>query len=141
MRLLLLLWRWILRLLGLEAVRLNLRIDCEHCGEAQYCEAFKGYLMAKIGDSFTARIAPTNAAGNPAQVFEVRYSEAGDCYDFTVAPDGLTAVFTAVAAGAGNSVSVTAITKGGATLSESLELPDVETPADEEAVALNLSLA
>lgn len=98
--------------------------------------------MAKIGDSFTAKIAPTNAAGAPAPVFSVVWFESGDSYDISASPDGLTAVLTAKASGAANSVTVQATTKSGATLTATVNLADVEAPpVDEEAVALNLTVA
>jgi hypothetical protein len=97
--------------------------------------------MAKIGDSFTGRIAPTNAAGAPAPVFSQVYFEDGDSYDVSIAPDGMSAVFTANSAGTGNVAKVQAVTKGGALLTESVALPDVESSVDEEAVALNFTVA
>jgi hypothetical protein len=98
--------------------------------------------MAKIGDSFTARIAPTNATGDPAPVFNVVWAENGDAFNVSAAPDGLSAVFTAIAAGASNEAFVIATSKGGATLEASVALPDVEAPpVDEEAVALNLTIS
>lgn len=110
-----------------EASRLNLTID--------------GGCMAKIGDSFVARIAPTNVAGQPAPVFNAVYIEEGDSYTVSPAPDGLSAVLTAVSSGAGNLVRVDAFSKGGVLLSEFRALADVESPPDaEEAVALNLSI-
>jgi hypothetical protein len=96
--------------------------------------------MAKIGDTFTARIRPTNAAGLPAPVFNVDFSEPSDLYD-VVSVNGDEAVFVAIAAGSGAFVNVTATTKGGVTLIESASLPDVEASPDEEAVALNLTVA
>ena len=139
-RLFLLLLRLVLWLLRKEAVRLNLSIDTHWLTEA-WLAGWIGEPMAKIGDSFTARIAPTNASGNPAPVFNVVYGEEGDSYDVSVAPDGLFATFTARAAGFGNVAYVVATTKGGAELCESVSLPDVEVAVDEEAVALNLSIA
>jgi hypothetical protein len=107
-----------------EAVRLNFTLS--------------GACMAKkIGDTVTGRIAPTNAAGAPAPVFSAVYVEEGDSYDVSIAPDGLSAVFTANSVGTGNVATVVAITKGGLELRESLALDDVESPVDEEAVALN----
>jgi hypothetical protein len=96
--------------------------------------------MAKIGDTFLAKIAPTNAAGNPAPVFGATYTEGGDSYDITPAPDGLSAVLVARAAGTGNFVDVNATTKSGNSIFESLALPDVEPNVDEEATKLNLSV-
>jgi hypothetical protein len=126
-RLFLFLLRLILWGLRKEAVRLNLTIH----GATD---------MARIGDSFTAFIEPTNAAGQPARVFDVLYGEEGESYDVTAAPDGMTAVFTARAAGTGNVAFVSAKTKGGATLEGSVALPDVESAVDEEAVALNFRI-
>jgi hypothetical protein len=137
-----------------EAVRLNLRIDgipyqffkrhiyAElNAGRPRPTKSIEG-AMAKIGESFTARIAPTNVAGAPAPVFSVEWFEDGDAFNVSPSPDGLSAVFTAVAASVGNVANVRATTKGGATLSASVALPDVEAPpVDEEAVALNLTLA
>ena len=97
--------------------------------------------MAKIGDTFVAKIAPTNAAGNPAPVFRAVYEERGDSYDVTVAPDGLSAVLVARNAGTGNQISVFATTKGGVLMvPEFLDLPDVEPNVDNEAVKLNLTV-
>jgi hypothetical protein len=108
-----------------EAVRLNLqRMD-----------------MAKIGQSFQYKIAPTNAAGAPAPVSDILWGEDGDSYDLSVAPDGLTVTVVANSAGLGNVLFVSATTKGGLELRESITLEDVESPVDEEAVALNLSIA
>lgn len=106
-----------------EAAALNLEID-----------------MAQLGQTLVARIAPTNAAGAPAPVFDIVWEEEGDSYSIVPAPDGLSATIVADAAGAGNVVVVHAVTRGGAILRETLALPDVDSPVDEEAVALNLSL-
>ena len=99
--------------------------------------------MAKIGDKFTATIAPTNAAGKPAPVTEIFFDELSDLYDFVDrGKDGLSATFVAVKSGTGATVTVTAKSKSGATLTDAKPLPDVaEPPADEEAVALNLTVA
>jgi hypothetical protein len=97
--------------------------------------------MAKIGDTFTARIAPTNAAGQSAPVFNVAWTELGDSYDITPAPDGLSATLIARAAGTLNQVEVSALTNGANTLTESVDLPDVEADVDLEALALNLTVA
>ena len=144
-RLIAFLWSLWYRLRGQEAVRLNLRVgmDLEHNrAGAWYAFYFKGKFMAKIGDTFTASIAPTNAKGDPAPVFEVSFSEDSECYDVvSVAADGLSAVLVAVAAGTGLSVFVRATTKGGAVLTDTKPLPDVVVPVDDEAVALNLSVA
>jgi hypothetical protein len=119
--------RLVLLLFRKEAVRLNLYIE-------------RATYMAKIGDTFLAKIAPTNAAGNPAPVFGATYTEGGDSYDITPAPDGLSAVLVARAAGTGNFVDVNATTKSGNSIFESLALPDVEPNVDEEATKLNLSV-
>ncbi len=51
-------------------------------------------------------------------------------------------MFVAVKAGVGAVITVTAVSKAGVTLADSKPLPDVEAPpVDEEAVALNLSVA
>jgi hypothetical protein len=97
--------------------------------------------LAKIGDTFTARIAPTNAAGQSAPVFNVAWTELGDSYDITPAPDGLSATLIARAAGTLNQVEVSALTNGANTLTESVDLPDVEADVDLEALALNLTVA
>ena len=97
-------------------------------------------MAKKIGETVTGRIAPTNAAGAPAPVFDVVYSEVGDSYDFTPAPDGLSVTFVAKAVGTGNVAHVSATTKGGALLTASIDLPDVEANVDEEAVNLNFTL-
>ena len=135
---------WLLRLVLLlfrkEAVRLNLDVRAKG-NLAAFAEWIKREGdMAKIGDTFVARIAPTNAAGAPAQVFGASYQEDGDSYDITPAPDGLSAVLVARSSGTNNAVNVTATTKSGAELYESLDLPDVEPNVDEEATKLNLSL-
>lgn len=146
-RLFLWLLRIVLWLFRHEAVRLNFTVHANvwtpgrGFHEAEPDEIFHGDVMAKIGDTFTGRIAPTNAAGAPAPVFDAVYMEDGDSYDFTVAPDGLSVTFVARAAGTGNLARVSALTKGGATLSEIQALPDVESPVDEEAVALNFTVA
>jgi len=109
-----------------EAVRLNLTVE--------------GPCMAKIGDTFVATIRPETAAGLPAQVFDIVYEQDSD-YDITVAPDGLSAVLVAKTAGAGNTLTVLGVTKGGASLVETVDLPDVDSPpVDEEAVKLNLTV-
>jgi len=96
--------------------------------------------MAKIGDTFTARIAPTNAAGQPAPVSDVAYVASGG-YAVTPAPDGLSAVLVANAGGSGFTLTAIATTAHGASLSETVALPDVEVAVDDEAVALNLTVA
>lgn len=106
-----------------EAVALNLEID-----------------MAALGQTFVARIAPTNAAGASAPVSDIVWDEVGDGYSVVPAPDGMSATLVADQAATGNSVRVTAVTKGGAELFAELALPDVVAPPDEEAVALNLTL-
>ena len=137
--------RWWWWFTGKEAVRLNLHIDWREWARrdpVEYLRFLKRRHMAKIGDSFTAKIAPTNAAGAPAPVFNVMWLETGDSYDISVAPDGLTAILTAKASGAANSVTVQATTRSGATLTATVNLADVEAPpVDEEAVALNLTVA
>lgn len=142
--------RWLRRLLCWlfrcnEAVRLNLTVTHRTLRISGYNMPVFNHPeslldMAKIGDSFTARIAPTNAAGGPAPVFNVIYSESGDSYDISVAPDGLTAVLVAKSAGTDNVVHVEATTKGGALLFATAALPDVEAAVDEEAVKLNLTI-
>lgn len=107
-----------------DAVRLNLTVETS---------------MAKLGDTFTARIAPTNAAGQPADVFNVDYIPLNG-YSVAQAPDGLSAVLTAVAAGTGFVLTCTATTKHGARLTETVALPDVEADVDDEAVALGLTV-
>lgn len=98
-------------------------------------------MAKKIGETVTATITPTNAAGLPAPVYDVVYEELGESYDITPAPDGLSAVLVARNVGTGNVVRVTATTKGGAILVREALLPDVESPVDEEAVELNLTVA
>lgn len=128
-----------------EAVRLNLHICGQEtlspCGRWTLVTIYGDHTMAKIGDVIVARIAPTNAAGAPAPVFNAEWSEAGDSYDFTVSPDGLSATFVAKVAGTLNFVQVTATTKSGASLFAEAALPDVEAaPVDEEAVSLGLTV-
>ncbi len=108
-----------------EAKQLNLTI----CGGS----------MAKINDTFTATIAPTNVAGAPANVTDILWT-AGAGYDLVVAADGMSATVTAIKTGVGNSISVSARAKSGTNLSETVALPDVEADP-EEAVKLNLALA
>ena len=111
-----------------EAVRLNLTI--EGCDMAK-----------KIGETVNGLIAPKTAAGNPGPVFEVLWVDPGDAYDVTQAPDGLTAVFVAKAAGTANFATVHAISKSGAPLTQTKPLPDVEAAApDEEVVDLGLEI-
>ena len=109
-----------------EAKRLNLHVH-------------GGCHMAKIGDSFRATIAPTNAAGAPAPVSAVEFLTVGGSYNVVHVIGELTAVYTAVLPGSGNRVSVTATAKSGSTLADFADLPDVEEDA-EEATKLNLSV-
>jgi len=111
---------------GDEAVQLNLRIRGK-------C------IVADINSVSNGSIAPTTAAGTSAPVSNVVWSTVPDgVYSVAPAADGLSAVYTAV--GAGSAVaSVSAVSKGGVTLTESKPLPDVVV--DQEAVALNLSIA
>lgn len=114
-----------------EASRLNV---CVH----------RRHAMAKIGDTLNVTIAPTTAAGQPAPVFGVVYdpdSAGFDGYDVTPSPDGLSAVLVAKASGTGFKLTVSATTKSGAPLSETVDLPDIDAPVDEEAVALNITVA
>jgi hypothetical protein len=136
------LWRWLIWWLfgANEATRLNLRVGGIWYAFLMWVHEHEGSVMAKIGDTFTARIAPTNAAGQPAPVFDVVFTEVGDSYTFTVLPDG-SAVLVADAAGTGNSVEVEATTASGKVLRESVALPDVEANVDNEAVALNLTVS
>ncbi len=144
------------RITGREAVRLNLRVYTtvlqffvnEGWGAIERWEAPPKYFarrygnMAKINDTFTATIKPTNAAGKPAPVTDSQFFEDSESYDVvSVAADGLSAVLVARAAGTGLSVRVTALSKAGVSLTETKPLPDVEVPTDEEAVALNLTVA
>jgi hypothetical protein len=110
-----------------EAKRLNLK-------------RIGGCMALKIGETVQYQISPTNAAGAPAPVFDVRWEDPGENYDVSVSPDGLTATFVAIAAGAGAHALVSAVSKGGASLSDQAVLPEVEAPpVDEEAVLLNLA--
>ncbi len=142
-RLLAYLLDWYYRLRGQEAVRLNLRVLRRHrIGHGFIWIPSEGNRMAKIGDTFTATIAPTNAAGAPAPVFDSVFTEDSEAYDVvSIAADGLSAVLVAVAAGTGLSVFVSATTKSGKSLTDTKPLPDVVVPVDDEAVALNLSVA
>jgi hypothetical protein len=125
-----------------EAVRLNLRVLRENsCGYLQDWHMHERIRMAKIGDTLVATISPVNEAGQPAPVFSVTYDEFGDSYDITPNPDGLSATLVAKVSGTGNSVIVTATTKSGAQLMETLDLPDVDFVADEEAVSLQLRVS
>jgi hypothetical protein len=136
------LWRWLYWLLGQEAVRLNLTLRRGMWPRWRYLGAHE---MAKIGDTLNAKIEPKNAAGEAAPVSGVVWSldDAGSAsWDLVHSADGMSAVVTAKALslGFGGVLTVTATTKGGATLTESAQLPVVEGP-DEEAVSLNLSVA
>lgn len=118
----------------LSAVHLNLRV---WRGARPFY--FWRHGMAKIGDTFTATIKPTNAAGEGAPVTAVVFASDSAAYDVkSVSPDGLSAVFVAVAAGSAN-VTVTATSKAGVTLTDKAALPGVIV--DDEAVALNLVVA
>jgi hypothetical protein len=143
------LWRWLIWWLfgANEATRLNLRLmlgPIQFVGgsRTRYYVLLQGKQpMAKIGDTFTARIAPTNAAGQPAPVSDVSFVEVGDGYTITLLPDGVSAILVADFASTGNSVEVTAFTASGKAITESVALPDVEANVDNEAVALNLTVA
>jgi hypothetical protein len=140
------LWRWLYWLLGQEAVRLNLRVFRPWITRGDLQRLKRGHkVMAKIGDTLNAKIEPKNAAGVAAPVSGVVWSldDAGNAsWDLVHSADGMSAVVTAKALslGFGGVLTVTATTKGGATLTESAQLPVVEGP-DEEAVTLNLSVA
>lgn len=146
--------RWLYyTLTGQEAVRLTLYMHREPSSPMPFGadESFRWIVkqviwrcsMAKIGDKFVASIAPTNAAGKPAPVTGVFFEELSDLYDVeSVSADGLSATFVAVKSGSGATVTVTAKSKSGATLTDAKALPDVdEPPVDEEATALNLTVA
>jgi hypothetical protein len=143
------LWRWLIWWLfgANEATRLNLRLwvgpaTLPGASTRFYYFIIPGAIrMAKIGDTFTARIAPTNAAGQPAPVSDVSFVEVGDGYTITLLPDGVSAILVADFASTGNSVEVTAFTASGKAITESVALPDVEANVDNEAVALNLTVA
>lgn len=96
--------------------------------------------MAKIGDQFTARIAPKNVAGAEAPVFEPAWSVDGTAYTVAPAPDGYSAILTAVEAGPGV-VRVSAKSISGNVLNDMAVLQDVAPPVDEEAVTLGLTVA
>jgi hypothetical protein len=102
----------------------------------------KGPDMAKIGDTFTATIAPTTADGSPAVVNTVVYAFNPEVYDVQVSDDSLSAVFTAKAGGK-SQLRVTARSLGGVDLADEKALPDVEAAPvpDLEAAALNLTIA
>lgn len=108
-----------------EATRLNL----------------EGPTMAKIGDQPIYRIDPTNVLDQPAPVFNVQWEVVGISYIIgTVGADnGYSVVLNAVDPGP-SVLKVTATTKAGATLTETIDLEAVEAPPapDEEAVKLNL---
>jgi hypothetical protein len=101
--------------------------------------SIKGTAMAKIGDSFVAKIAPTRLDGASAVVTDVVYSVDPAVYDIVVADDFLSATITAKAAGT-TTVRVTANSLGGVALTAEAAAPVVEAE-DLEAVALNLSIA
>jgi len=145
--------KWIFyTLTGQEAVRLNLRVNfVERFVSGPYVVLHHipvellpilGVRMAKIGDKFVARIAPTNAAGKPAPVTDVLFAELSDRYDeVAVSDDVYSVTFEAVVSGSGATVTVSGTSKSGAVLTAAAALPDVEAPpADEEAVALNLTV-
>jgi hypothetical protein len=96
--------------------------------------------MAKIGDTFIGTIAPTTAGGLAAPVTGVKWSVTDGYVVLSVAESGLSAVLQAKVGGTGNKVTVTATAKSGAVLTAEAVLADVEA-ADEEAVALNLTVA
>lgn len=106
--------------------RLNLKIE--------------GKRIMNIGDTATAKIAPTDPSGVVAPVTSVVFTvtPAGA---YTIAPssDGLSAVYTAAVAGTGNVATVTAVNSAGSTLNDTKPLPDVAA-ATPVASALNLSV-
>lgn len=126
-------WLWLCR--DNEATSLNLTIEPASLSALCLWEGD----MAKIGDKFLARIAPTNDAGGPAPVFDAEYILLGGSYTVVAAADGLSAVLTAGFPGSGNRLEVAARTKGGSSLLDSEPLPDVEADA-EEASRLNLTI-
>jgi hypothetical protein len=106
-----------------EATRLNLHR--ENC-------------MAQIGDAPTYRIDPTNVGGAPAPVTEITWAVEGAYLIGTIAPDQMSVILNAVNSGAGE-LFVSARTKSGVLLSESIVLEAVEAPPiDEEATQLGL---
>jgi hypothetical protein len=116
---------WACDVFSREAVTLNLTVRND---------------MAKLGDTLTATISPKNAAGDAAPVFGAAYVPSGG-YEATESTDGLSAVLVAVASGTGFSVTVTATSKHGVVLTETVPLPDVDVVVDDEAVTLNLAVA
>lgn len=137
---------WLNRsLTDFEAERLNLTVTGTKVlpGVPGWTEdwlvtTFLGDSMAKINDTLTAKIAPTNAAGASAPVFDVAYFATG--YTITPAPDGLSAVLVATSAGTGFKLTAVAHSAHGASLSQTVDLPDVDVAVDDEAVALNLTV-
>lgn len=94
--------------------------------------------MAKIGDTLSAKIAPTNSAGFAATVTDIAWTSSTPGYTVTPAADGLTASVTAVGTVTGASLGVTAKSQSGVSLTASAALPDV---IDNEATNLNLTVA
>jgi hypothetical protein len=90
-----------------------------------------------IGDTNTARIAPDG----DGVLTNVQYAASGGYGPPVVAPDGLSAVFTAVAPGTGFTVTVTAQNDAvpPVTLTDTASLSDVNTPTV-PATRLNLSV-
>jgi len=109
-------------LIHCEAARLNLRLDI---------------YMATVGVAVNFTIAPTNAAGQPAQVTSIAWTTSVGI----IAPTstGMGAAFTPAAPGP-VTVTVTALTQGGKTLADSKTFTVDGVAVDGEAVALNLSI-
>jgi len=93
--------------------------------------------MANIGSTFTARIAPTTAAGEAAPVSNIGWGASGTGYTFVPAADGMSCVYTAATVSTGNGVTVTAQSAAGVALTDSASLPDVAVTIP-EATKLNL---
>jgi hypothetical protein len=111
-----------------QCVSLNLKVH------------FERHHNMKIGDTGSAKIAPT-AAGKPSTVQSVNYSVAPPgIYSVTPADDGLSAALAAVGGGTGAVLTVTGVNVAGVTLSETAALPDVDAAGPPAADALNLTV-
>ena len=95
-------------------------------------------MTINVGAVETGTITPTDPTGASAPVTGVVWT-ATPAGGYTIAPaaDGLSAAYTAVAAGTGFTATVIAVNSAGATLTESAALPDVVVPVP-VASALNL---
>jgi len=94
----------------------------------------EGLMAINPGQTATARIAPTPVGST---VSNVVYTASDASWTIVPAADGLSAVYTAGAIGAGFTATVTAVATDGTALTDSKPLPDVVAPP---ATALNLTI-